>query len=83
MEALLRSFPAQDWDLLLQHTEDTPNMLRPSKLNPLVSAYTTLWGHFNCMATPLAPAGCEVLVHDRPMKRGSWDDKGTVGFFIT
>ena len=26
-----KTFPAQDWDLLLQHTEDTLNMLRASK----------------------------------------------------
>ena len=33
-------FPQTDWDLLLQHTEDTLNMLRPSRINPLLSAYT-------------------------------------------
>ena len=58
-------------------------MLRPSKLNPLVSAYTTLRGHFNYMSTPIAPAGCKVLAHDTPLKRGSWADKGTAGFFIS
>ena len=47
-----KTFPADNWDLLLQHTEDTLNMLRPSKLNPLLSAYTTLRGHFDYMATP-------------------------------
>ena len=58
-------------------------MLRPSKYNPLISAYTTIRGHFNYMSTPIAPAGCKVLVHDKPMNRGSWADKGTEGFFIS
>ena len=78
-----KTFSTDNWDSLLQHTEDTLNMLRPSKLNPLLSACATLRGHFNYMATPLAPAGCKVLVHDRPKNRGSWADKGTEGFFIT
>ena len=57
-------------------------MLRPSKLTPLVSSYTTVRGHYNFMKSPMAPAGCKVLVHDRPMERGSWSDRGTEGFFI-
>ena len=35
-------FPQTDWALLLQHTEDTLNMLRPSRINPLILAYTLL-----------------------------------------
>ena len=77
------NFPENCWDLLLPHTEDTLNMLRPSKTNPLVSAYTILRGHFNFMKTPIAPAGCTVLVHDRPTSRGSWADRGTEGYFIS
>ena len=57
-------------------------MLRPSKLNPLVSSYTTVRGHYDFMKSPIAPAGCKVLVHDRPMERGSWSDRGTEGFFL-
>lgn len=77
-------FPADGWDLLLQHTEDTLNMLRPSKLNPLVSACTTVRGYFDYMKTPVAPAGYKVIVHDRPNTRGSpLSDRGTEGYFIS
>ena len=76
------NFGSENWDLLLQHTEDTLNMLRPSKINPKLSAYTTMRGHYNFMKTPMAPAGCKVVIHDRPMERGSWADRGTIGYYI-
>ena len=34
------------------------------------------------MKHPISIAGTKVLVHDRPMYRGSWDDRGTEGHFI-
>ena len=77
------NFPKDCWDLLLPHTEDTLNLLRPSKTNPLISAYTSLRGHYNYMKHPIAPAGCKILVHDRPTTRGSWADRGTEGYFIS
>ena len=58
-------------------------MLRPSQLNPQLSAYTLLHGHHNFMSQPLAPAGYQVVIHDRPMDRGSWANRGTDGFFIS
>merc|ERR1712025_311628 len=77
------NFPTNCWDLLLPHTEDTLNLLRPSKTNPSISAYTSLRGHYDYMKHPIAPAGCKVLVHDRPTTRGSWDNRGTEGYFIS
>ena len=76
------SFPKNQWDLLLPHTEFTLNLLRPSKINKNISAYTIMHGHYNFMKHPISIAGSKVLVHDRPMDRGSWDDRGTEGYFI-
>ena len=76
------SFPKNQWDLLLPHTEFTLNLLRPSKINKDISAYTIMHGHCDFMKHPISIAGTKVLVHDRPMDRGSWDDRGTEGFFI-
>ena len=39
-------------------------------------------GHYDFMKHPMSIAGTKVLVHDRPMDRGSWADRGTEGFFI-
>ena len=69
-------------DLLLPHTEFTLNPLRPSKINKNISVHTIMHGHCDFMKHPISIAGTKVLVHDRPMDRGSWDDRGTEGFFI-
>jgi hypothetical protein len=54
----------------------------PSRINPAISAYTQVKGTFDFNKTPLAPAGCKVIVHNRRMERSSWADRGTDGFFI-
>jgi hypothetical protein len=76
------AFPKNCWDLLLPHVELTMSLLRPSKINPLLSAYTMVYGHFDYRKHPLAPAGSKVIVHDKPKDRGTWADRGTGGFFI-
>ena len=77
-----KSFPKNQWDLLLPHTEFTLNLLRPSKINKDISAHTIMHGHYDFMKHPTSIAGTKALVHDRPMDRGSWADRGTEGFFI-
>ena len=37
-------FPERAWHHILEHVVVTLNMLRPSKLNPKISAYATTWG---------------------------------------
>ena len=76
------SFPKNQWDLLLPHAEFTLNLLRPSKINKDISAHTIMHGHCDFMKHPMSIAGTKVLVHDRPMDRGSWADRGTEGFFV-
>jgi hypothetical protein len=75
-------FPVNQWDRLLPQTVMTLNMVRPSRLNPKLSAYNKLWGMFNFDKTPLAPPGCKVIVHERPQERGTWADHGIAGFYI-
>ena len=75
-------FDPKDWDLLIPHVEHTLNLLRPSKINPRISAYTMVDGHYDYLKNPIAPVGCKVVVHERPMNRGSWSDRGTDGFFL-
>jgi len=42
----------------------TLNLLRPSRQNPTISAYTALNGKFNYDATPLAPPGCKIIAFE-------------------
>ena len=57
-------------------------MVRPSRINPKLSAYNQLWGIFNFEKTPMAPPGCKVVVHERPQERGTWANHGVAGFYI-
>ncbi len=76
------AFPANQWDRLIKQTVMTLNMVRPSRINPKLSAYNQLWGIFNFEKTPMAPPGCKVVVHERPQERGTWADHGVAGFYI-
>eukprot|EP00956_Cyclotella_meneghiniana_P004233 scaffold5184_cov39-Cyclotella_meneghiniana.AAC.2 len=66
------NFPPSLWDKLLPQTEITLNLLRQSNATPTVSAYAHINGPFDYNKMPLAPMGCEVQVHEKTNKRGSW-----------
>ena len=72
-------FPANQWDRLIPQAVMTLNMLRPSRINPLLAAYNQIWGNFNFDKTPLAPPGCKVVVHEAPDTRGSYCSHGVLG----
>ena len=74
--------PEDQWDLPISHTEFTSNPLRLSKINKNMSACSIINDHHDFMKHPISIAGTKVLVHDRPVDRGSWADRGTEGFFI-
>ena len=59
----------------------TLNILRPSHINPVNSAYNELWGNFDFNKTPLAPPGCLILAHERAQDRGTWVDHDVKGYF--
>lgn len=76
------TFPTDCWDLFVSQIVLTMNLMRPSRINPLISAYTQIHGEFDYNKTPIAPVGCKVLVHDRTNERASWDNHGSPGFYI-
>ena len=61
------SFPERAWHHILEHVVVTLNMLRPSKLNPKISAYMQLHGVFDFNKTPIAPAGWQTMGPDVSM----------------
>ena len=77
-----KDFAKDRWDLLIPHAVITLNISRPSHLNPRISAYTMLHGVFDFNITPLAPAGCKIIIHDRVDERASWANHGSRGFYI-
>ena len=76
------NFPMSEWDRLLVQAEITLNLLRTSRVNPTLSAYTYLFGNYDFKNTPLAPPGTKVLIHKKSTNRGSWDYHGVEGWYV-
>ena len=76
------NFPLSNWRRLLPQAELTLNLLRPSRLNPKLSAYAQLEGAFDFNRTPLAPPGTRVIVHEKPNQRRTWAPHGIDGWYI-
>ena len=77
-----KDFPILEWDRLLTQAEITLNLLRTSRVNPKLSAYSYLFGNFDFNKTPLAPPGTKVLIHKKTKDRGSWEYHGVEGWYI-
>ena len=75
-------FPSREWDRLLPQCNITLNLLRSARRNPSLSAYAALLVNFDFNATPLAPPGTRVLVHEKSYNRKSWAGHGTQGWYI-
>ena len=46
--------------------------MRKSNATPAISTYAHLYGPFDCNKMPLAPMGCEVQIHKKTDKQGTW-----------
>lgn len=76
------SFPLHLWCRLLPQCDITLNLLRQSRVNPLQSAQAQLFGNFDFNATPLAPPGTKVLIHEKPNHRPTWAPHGSKGWYL-
>ena len=82
LASLPPDFPVHLWCRLIEHATLTLNLMRPSKLNPRLSAYAQLNGAFDFNTTPLAPPGCRAVVHETRDQRATWDPKGTNAWYL-
>jgi hypothetical protein len=76
------TFPLKLWDKLLPQAKITLNLLKKSRIDPRMSAYARLNGHFDFNRTPLAPPGTRVIAHEKPDQRASWDPQGVDGYYL-
>jgi hypothetical protein len=67
------------WCRLIPQAVMTLNMLRTSRINPKLSAYTQLFGSFDYNKTPLAPLGTKAVIHERPQQQHTFGDHGREG----
>ena len=70
------------WCRLLPNATTTLNLLRPSAINPLISAEAQLNGAFDYNKTPLAPPGTKIIAYVTPDGRLTWDPHGLDGWYI-
>ena len=82
LSSLHKQFPLELWCRLLPHAEDTLNMLRSSHINPSISSYNELYGHYDYEKTPILPPGLKLIIHEKPAQRGSWDPRGVDGWYL-
>ena len=82
LAGVAEDFPIQLWDRLLPQTEITLNLLRQSNATPSVSAYAHLCGPFDYNKMPVAPMGCNVQVHEKTDKRGTWAFHSVDGWYL-
>ena len=75
-------FPLHLWCRLIPLASTTLNLLRPSRINPRLSAEECLNGVFDCNKTPIAPPGCKVVVHESTTNRGTWSPHGVDGWYV-
>ena len=76
------NFPMQLWCRLIKQAERTLNMLRPTRINPKISADAYLNGQHDFNSHPMAPPGTKVIAHIKPNQRASWAKHGVVGWYI-
>jgi hypothetical protein len=63
------NFPLNLWDKVLPQATITLNLLRKSRINPRMSAYSQLNEHFyfnRTPRTPMAPPGTRIIAHEKP-----------------
>ena len=76
------NFSIQCWCRLIHQAEMTLIILRLSRLNNKIAAYAQVNGAFDYNATPLALPGTQVLVHEAPKERKSWDPCDFDGWYV-
>lgn len=73
------NFPMTHWDQTEQ-IETVLNMMRPSRINPRLSAYEQLRGAFNWSKYILAPFGISICAYEAPAMRATFGQHCVKGF---
>ena len=76
------NFSLLEWDMLIPQMNITLNLLRASRSNRKLSAYSYIFGTYNFRAMPIAPPSTKVVAHVHPSKRGSYELNRQVGWYV-
>ena len=69
LASLLPRFPIGYWCRLLAQIDLSVNIVRPCRINPRLSAWAAMEGEYHFSATPIAPPGSKMLMHENPGRR--------------
>jgi hypothetical protein len=76
------NFPIKLWDKLLPQETITLDLLRKSRINPRMSAYAQLNGHFDFNRMSMAPPGTGIVAHEKTDQRASWDPHEVDSYYL-
>jgi hypothetical protein len=76
-------FPNANWCQISPQSNMTLNIMRPCRLNPLLSAHEAMEGSFLFDAMPLTLLGTKVLVHLKPTQRKSWGYHAAKAWYLS
>ena len=82
LSSVHKRFPMHLWCRLIPRGILSLNLLRGYRTNPKLSAHAQVHGAFGFNATPLAPPGSKIVIHEKPGVRGSWSLRGIDGWYI-
>ena len=74
-----KDFHLQLWDILIQQSKISLNLIRHSILHSHQSAYMHIFLGFNYNRTPLSSPGTRIVIHNRPNDRSPWEPHGESG----
>ena len=75
-------FPLHLWCRLIPQCEKTLHMMRPTHINPKISANTYLQGTHGFNRVPLPPPGILTVIHEAPDNRESYAPHNLKGWYV-
>jgi hypothetical protein len=70
------------WDRLLHQAKITIDLLHTSILHPQLSASAHFHRLIDYNKTSFAPPGCNIIAHEKPSQRRSWEPHGQPGYSL-
>ena len=82
MASLPPNFPMAYWCRLSDQVNFAVNIVRKCLRNPLLSAWAAMEGEYHFDATPIAPPGSEMMIHEKPNRRRTWSHNAKKAWYI-
>ena len=75
-------FPISLWCRMCQQVDLSVNIIRKCRQNPLLSAWAAMEGEYHFDATPIAPPGTQLMMHEKPNRRPTWGPNAKKAWYL-